>query len=1340
MPSATNDPPYASLASAIVDARKAIMLTQGALASALGLRQQSVSRWEAGTHRPSIGQLANLASALELDLADLRELAGYAVTAAPRAPHLPFDSVAPEAFEQIVADLLHAQHPTAQVRIEGSRGHDQSGIDIRVTFDDDREWVVQCKQVERFGPEKVQKAVDAVEVQAERKVLALSRVATPKAAAVLRAHPGWQLWDKDDLSRMIRALPGVDQDRIVDTYFPGQRMALLGRRESGPWLTAAQFFAPFVKPGVYFNHEWTLQGREEPLAALLSAIEDRAPVTLLVAAGGMGKSRLLLAGLNSFTKSSPSFATHFLSAARDPSRESLEALGRGEKLLVVDDAHDRDGLAVIIEYAADPANRTRLLFATRPYGLQRLRNDLQRFGFTNPVEIELGRLPLRSVEAIVAEVLKKNDANPAYAEPVAGIAPDNPLIATMAARVVATGNLSVAQTRNHTELREMVVSKFADVIAGSVGEPADAALLRAMLELIAVMQPVHLNDRRLGELFEATTEFSASQATRALKILIRGGVVYKRGAAYRLMPDVLGDYLIDESCVEDDGTLTPFAEKVIASVGREQLEQVMVNLGRMDWRRNDGDPANSNLLDRAWARLDDVDGPYDPRFGAVRAVAMYQPRQALAYVQRHLHKGDVARELTPILRNIAYAPDYLPTVCRLLWEMGRDDKRPLGQHPNHPIRALAELCQFDEYKAFEFSEKVSDFAFDLIAGGMAWKHHYSPLDILAPLLSGVVEANRDHGRSISLSRLFLSYDFAWPLRSRVINSVIELLSHPDSAVAVRAGNLVSDTIRLPMGFGSQAPEAGLRRKYDAEFATTMARLQERVASGALANATLITIAQAVEWHARYMKGNLRKASRAILAALPDTLEFRLRAALVEGAQRAFRGQVDFDEWSPENPWLDALVLELKRTYGSADAVLVAVANAMGELSDAGLKPSAAHVLVAKLVDDDLELAECLVEHSHVSDSVWRPYAFSGIRELLDRDPERGRVIVGSALAEADADPHLAKSAASTLGGLRRALDPADITLLRNSISSPHEAVVIAGLNAVQWNSSVDHKAAFELLMLAPFGLSEHVLTTAAHLLHNRNRKLFMLLGQEEVDTILNRIRDIPALPDDHWAGEMFRHLAEQFPLSFARFLLDRADRVLANEENDIDLLGYRFHDGKLGFHKSPQVTEVLAYTWSWLLSHGPDDGYIVYRAVEIFACMFDINARPVIDFFDLRLDTASATELGLIGRLVRHSHHFFAFAEQPFVERLLDRVAHADPAELEHVRDSLCAAALSGVKSGVRGEPMPRDLEAKAKAEAVLSQLSRFSPAWPLYETILTAAERDIARARREGEILDELE
>ena len=59
---------------------------QAHVAAALGVRQQTVSRWEHGLAVPRPGRVVELAALLELEPAELHRLAGYLPQAAPSAP------------------------------------------------------------------------------------------------------------------------------------------------------------------------------------------------------------------------------------------------------------------------------------------------------------------------------------------------------------------------------------------------------------------------------------------------------------------------------------------------------------------------------------------------------------------------------------------------------------------------------------------------------------------------------------------------------------------------------------------------------------------------------------------------------------------------------------------------------------------------------------------------------------------------------------------------------------------------------------------------------------------------------------------------------------------------------------------------------------------------------------------------------------------------------------------------------------------------------------------------------------------------------------------------------
>ena len=127
---ASAKPKFSSLAARIAEGRARAHLTQGELATNLGVKQQAVSRWEAGTHRPGVDQIPRLAAVIEESASELMTEAGYAAPIALSVPTLfPVDALDPATFEQFVSMLVKEVHPSADVRLQGSRGHNQAGTD-----------------------------------------------------------------------------------------------------------------------------------------------------------------------------------------------------------------------------------------------------------------------------------------------------------------------------------------------------------------------------------------------------------------------------------------------------------------------------------------------------------------------------------------------------------------------------------------------------------------------------------------------------------------------------------------------------------------------------------------------------------------------------------------------------------------------------------------------------------------------------------------------------------------------------------------------------------------------------------------------------------------------------------------------------------------------------------------------------------------------------------------------------------------------------------------------------------------------------------------------------------
>jgi transcriptional regulator with XRE-family HTH domain len=1339
----TDSIPYRLLASLIIQGRKAVNLNQRDLAGVLGIKQQSVSRWEAGTHRPDVGQIPAIATAIRADIDELMALAGYGVPVTITAPPpFPVDALAPFSFEQFTADLIELKHPEATIRLQGATGHMQDGADVIASFDDGRIWAFQCKRVERFGPADAEKVIGSLRIDAERAFLVLSRTASPQTAEAVRRHPRWSLWDKQDINRHVRTLPVEAQDRIVDLYFPGQRMALLGRSEPGPWVTADQYFAPFRTRAAVFSHDWAMVGRETEIARLADELADAGskPVVLVTGPGGIGKTRIVKEGTALFERKHKRTAVRFLSAARDPDRASLDALGRGNKVLVIDDAHDREGLGVLIEYAADPRNRTQLLIVTRPYAEQRIRNELGIFNIVDPPTLALDRLDRAELHALVAQVLAEFGGESEWAESVVEIAGDSPLVAAMAARVVARDGVPTELARREKGLRQIILSRFTNVITGNLGAPSDAPLLRAVMEVLAVIQPFHIDDRGIAELVAKTrSDFAPGEITRAMKMLLDGGVIYKRGHLHRLMPDLLGDFLIEESCIGADGRLTPFAEQVASDVKDQQLVQVLVNLGRMDWRRADGDPSHSDLLEPIWVKLRAIDSEYDGRIEAVEAVAIYQPAQSLRFVEAQIERDRILSQFPTILRRVALSPEHRREALRLLWDLGRDDARDLSPHPNHAIRVLAELVGYEEHKSFEFNKDLSEFAFGLLDEPGAWDSVYSPLDILEPLLSGQGLTTSSTARAISLSPFFVDHKVVGSLRERLIDRAIALLFDPHPRTARRAAIFLNNALREPHEMMTSVAPDDLRADYRAEIAATIAKLGGAVRGGKLAAPTLIGLVRSMGWHAEFDEGVLGDAVREIFDDLPADLGFRLHACLADGADWSFLGQIPFAEWEEDKEWHAEAVAALHAAYPDSDALIDAIAARLAALDAAGEATGNCGPFIDKLISAKPAFGDAIVANV-ISDPKSRMRHFLGFAAgaVLDKRPEEGRALITTLL---DANDQLLRtSGAAALMGLRREREPQDVALLRRAIGVDDARVASTAIMALRTWRDVGAREVIELAMTVRFDIEPQLFEPFTMLLCSQRKALLERLSDRDVRQMLKRMRTLPRV-EGHWAEEILQHLAGRHAEQLAGFLFDRADLALGEDRSqDFAVLGHSRRRGQIGFHESPAVRAILARAWTWLRAHDEDAGWAHYRRAEIFARMFKVDSEPVVEFFDALLARATAEDLRWIARIVRQGHHSLVFTYRAFVLRYFERCKAAGRELVKFGLDQFSAAALSGGWSGTPGEPMPRDLKARDAAQSVIDGMSRMSPAYPLYREILEHAKRNIERSIREGQAMDEEE
>ncbi len=1347
------EPEYAVLGELLARLRQAAGLAQQAdLAAQIKRTQQTISRWEAGLSRPRLAQMGVLAAALGADVNELLQAAGYTPKTAPKTvtsfdQPFPIDALSPEAFERFCADLIQALYPDAKVHRAGESGHDQDGIDIKAEFPNGTVRTYQCKRVQEFGPQKVHTAVTADKVSADEKFLLLSRTASPQSRDAIHQHKNWDIWDKDDLSRKIRTLPKAEQRRLVDIYFNRRRFELLGETEDGPWETTAEFFAPFENAKGLFNHLWTLVGRKQATNELKQALGNSdCSVVLLIGPGGAGKTRVLKQTIEAYEVAHPDLTVRFLSRTSEVSKKALEELGSKPALIVVDDAHDRQDLAMLFHFIASTKSSTKILLALRPYGLEHLKAQASEFALIGPptvIEVTLPPLSLNEAEELATQVLKEHNGPLDAAKDIARLTYECPLATVVGAQIVAKEKTLFDLAKDEASFRTTLFGRFKNVIAGEIGTKADASAIKKLLKVLSLFQPFHPDDAPLLAAVEKIEAIPPHESSRLIKLLTNGGVLFKRGARYRLSPDVLADYIIEANCVDVEGKSTGYAELVLSAIGVEHLENLLVNLGKLDWLRSNGDATNSQLLDGIWAKLV-PESPYnDPYLRAVTAVAYYQPAKALQFAERLIRQGQYADQLPELLRYVAYNMRNLKDACEALWEIGKSDNRELGQNPGHAIRVLSELCEVRPNKPYEYNKCVVEFGLDLVDKPEAWKYRYTPLDIIAPILKTEAYTTASTARAMSFKPFFINEQFVADLRKKVVDAIVSLLSHPDTRVAVLAARRISEALHYPMGMFRAQVKDETREKWTPVFVETLETIERAVKSTQLDPLVRYVIGREISWHRDYGPSETSKVAQRIHKAFPKSLDFRVLCTLIDGYGIEFGSFDPDDHMAKHERYLAALAQETLKAYPDAEELRLFIARNLDHLDrNSPEKANSAYIFCEKLLSASVDLARAIVTDacSERPSSAAR-FAAAALAYLWLASPAEGRSAVTRFITSGHQRLHIAVGQAYTSIFAAGKAGDQELANLEALLQSPDQNIVRTGIAVLGRYASANSDMTLRLAKLANIGSSDNLADDLSSLFTWPDRIPFQRLTAADVGAVLEKFMEVPEL-DGHWLETFLALASKAFPNETADFFMRRVDRAAQSGQWAIRPCKH----GPYG-HVALRFKETEAYgpllvkvvTWMQQANYQKENLLIFrYRSRELFETIFGSFDAQVMQLLDSWSASADATDMSLIGNILYEAPPDFVFTHAPFVERLLERAKRLDQEAYKRLLSGLLASAVGGIRHGVPGEPFPRDLEMKKNAETVLRSLSRFSPAYPLYGDIKRHAEWNINRAHLDREAFEE--
>lgn len=1315
--------------------------TQAELAKLMDTTQQAVSRWESGASRPTAKQVGKLTSILRIEASELLDAAGYAVPAviASFDRTLPLEGLTPDSFERFMLYFLAKQYPEADVHRYGETGHKQDGLDLRVIFPDGRKWTFQCKRVEQFGPQNVHTAVADYTEVADRKFLVLSRVASPGARKALDKHAHWELWDREDISRRVRELSFDDQRHLVRAFFRGMESALLGVDASLPWESTEGFFAAFLNGAAFFNHAWELVGRDTDMLALGAALNDvKMRVTFLTGPGGAGKSRILKKAVDDFQAGHKGVVIRFLARDSEITKKGLEDLGPKPKLLIVDDAHDRSDLGALFEHVAVEQGNTKLLVALRPYGLDFLRKQAANFPLAaeQVCTVELKPLSLDDAEALASQVLSKRGGPTDAARAIAKLTLDCPLATVLGAHIVATENVHPQVVQNESHFRETLIGRFSDVIVGQIGDARDAEPIGKLVRFIALVQPFHIDDERLLKAFEAVDGVAVHESRRLLSLLMKFGVLFKRGSRYRLSPDILGDYLIEAQCVGPTGASTGYAEKVLEQLDHGHLGGLLLNLARLDWRRTNYDPSSSPLLDGVWGTLKPSQTYIDPHIRAVQDVAYYQPGRALDFVEALIKKGQFLDQLADIAKYAAYNTDHVRRAVECLWELGRNDARDLGGNPNQPVRILTELVSVQPNKPYEINEIAVEYGLELASRPEAWSHLHTPLEFLGGILETEGHQTASQGHHISFSPFFVDPVGVAPLRSKVITFLMGLLFDADVRKAVAAAKKLSSAVRLPSGLLGASADDEIVTGWELLVAETMEGMLKAMQSTDLSPIVQIELARSVAWHAAYGSGQLSSLAAEIVSSMPQGLELRTIKGLTDGygiGQRLGTGEQDEERWPA---FMATLVTDLLAAYPEAAELHAYLDRLITDIEHAyGARADTAGELIDRLIKASPDFARSIVKSSQQAEpNVLSRFSGWALGHVFRNDRAEGRTFIRELLETASFDHQavVAKAYQSQQfdGDWYDAEDRAVLGLLA---VSEHETIVAAMIHCIRAIAEADQAEALSLARVIPVrtnGLAGQL----AAVFGPWGGIPFAMLERSDAVDLLDRMKTLPIL-NGHSVDTLMAQMSERFPWETAAFYMARVDA----RANGADIRPVDHHPtAKLSFRQTPECQEILQNFVRWMTERDGETWEFSHYSRELFVTMFAPFDDEIVAFLVRWLNIAGESDVLKIAGLIRNAGRGFVFGQLPFVVAMLDKAKQFGTETQDRVASSLYSSAVSGMRSGTSGQPFPQDLELKDRAQAALASLPRFSSAYDLLQRIKKHAENDIARAHREAEDFDE--
>lgn len=656
------------------------------------------------------------------------------------------------------------------------------------------------------------------------------------------------------------------------------------------------------------DHRGPFVGDELRQTQIVDALGAGRRVFLLSAPAGCGKSRFALE-LSRRLKAQKSWDVRFVRHDESALRQELPELAAARQLvLVVDDAHECPALVETLAAAcalASPEQGIQLICLTRPSGRKVVSEALANHfpwpmglpGIGEPHELDLGRPTAKLVRELIDKLIPQ--LSPHHRDVIRRIVADSYFAAVLlCSRVARQKNLP--QTLSTRNLREFAIRQ---PIAQAVRDLCTAEKALNALAVYAACAPVRAGDDVIRANAAEHSGLSVAEVQVLEQRVLEAGLFDADGLGWlRPVPDLVGDLILEETCLNEQGRPTPLGKALVRTLFDAYHEPITRNCGdiaRLFSMSTRVDLLSELVLERADGLS--CGSPSDALrlLDSCASLAARQPATVVRLIEILTDKGILrtdppARELDHA-DNLEVRAQWLltaasecdPTVVSRAMEYSRRlvtcARMSVGSYQSLRVNLTA-LCEFGVARPLAHTRAVLDVL-------SAWVDSPDAAELAASLVQGFLQlqmrAHRWEANALTTVLVSLApADEIAKLRDRAVDILVRCSRHAAPAVQFAA----ADSLRQ-WAHGYRNLTDDLRARWAPQLGRELDALSESFSK--LGATTLhLPVRAALEhqgwrWWIEDLNVTTQRGGKLILDALPEASPYSFWKALHDAALPVF---------------------------------------------------------------------------------------------------------------------------------------------------------------------------------------------------------------------------------------------------------------------------------------------------------------------------------------------------------------------------------------------------------------------------------------------------------------------